>query len=96
MRTTNGWHNDRVLTLICYANDGWRDGGADGGALRVHPHVPDAGVTPAGAYVDYFPVSGRVAIFRSELLHEVRPAVPRAGGPTHRMALTMWACATRP
>lgn len=91
-----GWLNDRVLTLICYVNEGWREG-EGGGSLRIHPHAPaDAVTTPAAPPVDYPPIAGKVAIFRSDLLHEVLPSVPYAGGASHRMALTMWACARRP
>ena len=100
VRGSGGWLNDRVLTLICYCNDDWGAVGTAndrGGALRIHPHAPDDDITPEGEWVDIAPRAGTVAIFKSDLLHEVRPCAPcaDADGPSHRMALTMWALARR-
>jgi hypothetical protein len=100
--STKARFNDRVLTLIFYLNDEWE--AADGGELRVHPHVPhesDETFLPtfkggrehggeAGAYTDYVPAAGTVVLFRSELLHEVLANTHRQG--RRRAALTMWVC----
>ena len=93
VRRGGNWLNDRVYTLIAYCNEGWRE--ANGGALRLYPHAPEDGMEPAGVAVDVMPRAGTVLLFRSDLLHEVRPCSPCTGGPSHRMALTMWACARR-
>lgn len=53
----------RVLSLVSYLNDGWRD--ADAGALRLHL---EDGV------VDVLPEGGVSVCFLSELEHEVLPA----------------------
>ena len=96
--STRQWLNDRVLTAIVYLNDGWQ-AGVDGGALRIHPHASgwDSIAPGDGPAVDYAPTAGTVAIFKSELVHQVLPSAPaRSGGPSHRLAMTMWACARRP
>ena len=90
--------NDRDVTCIFYLNDGWAE--CDGGQLRLHPEARLAddetllrswsgghrGSGGAGPYVDVTPSAGRVAIFRSELLHEVLPNLSQRW----RYALTMW------
>jgi SM-20-related protein len=53
----------RVLSLVSYLNDGWRQ--ADGGALRVHCDGGDVDVAPNG---------GDSVCFLSELEHQVMPA----------------------
>lgn len=78
------WLNDRAYTILCYLNEGWS--AADEGALRIQPHASEDS-DGAGPYVDVAPELGTICIFRSELLHEVRPT--RAGRT--RLALTMWA-----
>ena len=84
--------NERQVTLIAYLNDGW-DVEAEGGALRLYPDAPPAADTdealPRGRHVDVPPEVGTVLLFRSQLLHEVRPN--RSGG-RRRCALTMWTC----
>ena len=93
--------NDRAVTLILYLNEraGW--GEETGGGLRIHPEAAQeadgalfasgwqGGVTGgggAGSYEDVLPVAGNIAIFRSELLHEV---MPTADG-RQRLALSLW------
>ena len=53
----------RVLSLVAYLNDDWRE--TDGGALRLH--------FDDGA-IDIPPLGGTAVCFRSELEHEVLPA----------------------
>ncbi len=53
----------RVLSLVAYLNDDWRE--ADGGALRLHLDHGAVEVVPRG---------GTAVCFRSELEHEVLPA----------------------
>ena len=53
----------RVLSLVSYLNDDWRQG--DGGALRVHCEGGDVDVAPTG---------GSSVCFLSELEHQVMPA----------------------
>ena len=86
------WLNDRAYTVLCYLNEGWS--AADEGELRIHPLASEGGDGTdgtdgggAGPHVDVAPALGTICIFRSELLHEVRPT--RAGRT--RLALTMWA-----
>jgi len=93
--------NDRAVTIIIYLNepDGWE--AATGGQLRIHPESAQAddealfatgwdgghsGGGGAGAFADVMPTAGHVAVFRSELLHEV---LPTADGRL-RLALSMW------
>ena len=53
----------RVLSLVAYLNDDWRE--SDGGDLRLH--LDDGAV-------DVVPRGGTAVCFRSELEHEVLPA----------------------
>ena len=98
------WINDRAWTIIIYLNDGWC--ATDEGELRIHPYASDGererlgweggrdGGGGVGPYVDIRPVLGTIAIFRTELLHEVLPVASGNGGRV-RLALTMWALAQR-
>jgi SM-20-related protein len=64
----------RKLSIICYLNENWKPD--DGGQLRVYF---------ADHTKDFFPLSGRLVCFRSDLLeHEVLPAV------RERLSLTGW------
>lgn len=55
----------RILTLVSYLNEGWREG--DGGELRVH--LPDGGIEVVA------PLAGRAVVFLSDRFpHEVLPA----------------------
>jgi len=64
----------RKLSVICYLNENWKE--SDGGQLRVY--------FPNDAK-DFFPISGRLICFRSDLLeHEVLPT------ERHRISLTGW------
>jgi SM-20-related protein len=54
----------RVVSLVAYLNDVWND--SDGGALRLH--------FDAGA-IDIPPTGGTAVCFRSEIEHEVLPAL---------------------
>ena len=102
VRRDGQWLNDRCLTAILYLNADWREA-TDGGELKIYPEVPLDSITPAGQSHAYAPMAGTIAIFKSELLHEVVPSGAamdeenrRKGVPTHRFALTMWACGRRP
>ena len=80
----------------------WGPNGIDGGGeLRIHQTAQQCddealfgsgwqggrdGGGAAGPYVDVMPLAGRVALFRSELLHEV---LPTCDGRL-RLALSMW------
>lgn len=63
----------RVVSLVAYLNDGWND--ADGGALRLHPD---------GGSIDVLPLGGSAVCFRSELEHEVLPAL------RERLSIAAW------
>jgi len=63
----------RVLSLVAYLNDDWN--AADGGALRLH--------FDDGA-VDIAPLGGTAVCFRSELEHEVLPAM------RERLSIAAW------
>lgn len=65
----------RVLTAICYLNDGWKE--QDGGQLRLYPFPHDP--------LDIQPVSGRLVMFSSRnMLHRVLPS------SKERYCFTMW------
>lgn len=64
----------RILSFACYLNPNWQEG--DGGELRVH--IGDT-------YVDYAPIAGRLALFRSDTVaHEVLAA------KAQRRSITGW------
>jgi SM-20-related protein len=64
----------RKLSVICYLNEDWKE--VDGGQLRVY--LPNE-------TKDFFPVTGRLVCFRSDLLeHEVLPT------QRVRISLTGW------
>jgi SM-20-related protein len=63
----------RVVSLVAYLNDDWNE--ADGGALRLH--------FDDGA-VDISPLGGTAVCFRSELEHEVLPAM------RERLSIAAW------
>ena len=63
----------RVVSLVAYLNDDWNE--ADGGALRLH--------FDDGA-VDISPLGGTAVCFRSELEHEVLPAL------RERLSVAAW------
>ena len=71
--------SSRILSLVCYLNDDWRE--ADGGALRLHldPDAPEEGGT-----VDVWPQAGSSICFLSELEHEVLPAT------RERLSIAAW------
>jgi SM-20-related protein len=64
----------RALSTVLYLNAGWKPD--DGGALRLYP--------TDGARVDVEPLGGSLAIFDSELEHEVLPAA------RERLSLAGW------
>lgn len=71
----------RVLSLILYLNDAWRD--EEGGALRIHLESSRAG--SAASHVDVLPRGGTLVAFLSDTFeHEVQPAT------RERMSLTGW------
>lgn len=79
--------NEREWTAICYLNDGVYP--RDGGQLRIHTSAPyDFRPQDLEPHVDVQPRAGSIAIFRSELLHQVLPNL----GNTPRCAITLWAC----
>lgn len=63
----------RVVSLVAYLNDDWNE--ADGGALRLH--------FEHGA-IDIPPLGGTAVCFRSELEHEVLPAL------RERLSIAAW------
>ena len=63
----------RVVSLVAYLNDDWNE--ADGGALRLH--------FEHGA-IDIPPLGGTAVCFRSELEHEVLPAM------RERLSIAAW------
>ena len=63
----------RVVSLVAYLNDVWND--SDGGALRLH--------FDHGA-IDIPPLGGTAVCFRSELEHEVLPAL------RERLSIAAW------
>jgi SM-20-related protein len=63
----------RVISLVAYLNDDWSE--VDGGALRLH--------FDAGAF-DIPPHAGTAVCFRSELEHEVLPAL------RERLSIAAW------
>lgn len=69
-------HDDaRTISIVIYLNDQWLT--AQGGALRLHPHL-----LPTH---DISPIACRMVVFLSaEILHEVLPAT------RDRMSLTGW------
>lgn len=72
-------HDHRILSVICYLNEGWLP--AHGGELRLY--LPEKGGTETTQ--DVLPIAGRLICFRSDLLeHEVLPAT-RA-----RYSITGW------
>lgn len=82
--------NTRQLTCILYLNKYWET--SDGGQLRIFTN-PGVTIDGAGEAFDFwglhgcdiFPLSGRLVIFRSELVeHAVLPCF------YERMALTLW------
>lgn len=69
---------DRVVSVICYLNDGWQDD--DGGALRLYVEGTDG-----PTHIDVAPVGGRLVLFASDrFAHEVLAARRR------RVALAGW------
>jgi SM-20-related protein len=65
----------RVVSLVCYLNDGWTD--ADGGALRLY-------LDPA-RFEDILPLGGRMVAFLSaDFDHEVLPAA------RERLSIAAW------
>jgi len=70
--------SSRILSLVCYLNDDWRE--ADGGALRLYL---DPGAPGDGA-VDVWPRAGSSVCFLSELEHEVLPAA------RERLSVAAW------
>ncbi len=64
----------RKLSVICYLNENWKE--EEGGQLRIY--------FPEGSK-DFFPISGRLVCFPSNLLeHEVLPAT------RERLSITGW------
>ncbi len=64
----------RRISILCYLNDDWKE--SEGGQLRLF--LPEA-------TKDIFPISGRLACFRSDQIeHEVLPAT------RERLSLTGW------
>ena len=63
----------RVISLVAYLNDDWRE--ADGGELRLHLDHGAVEVVPRG---------GTAVCFRSELEHEVLPAL------RERLSIAAW------
>ncbi|MFT3898265.1 MAG: 2OG-Fe(II) oxygenase [Thermomonas sp.] len=63
----------RVVSLVAYLNEGWNE--TDGGALRLH--------SDEGA-VDIPPLGGSAVCFRSEIEHEVLPAL------RERLSIAVW------
>ena len=70
--------SSRILSLVCYLNDDWRE--ADGGALRLYL---EPGALEDGA-VDVLPLAGSSICFLSELEHEVLPAT------RERLSIAAW------
>lgn len=64
----------RVLSTVLYLNRDWQ--AADGGVLRLYP--------PDEAAVDILPLAGTLALFLSDVEHEVLPAA------RDRLSLTGW------
>ncbi len=63
----------RVLSMVCYLNEGWLE--HEGGALRLYLHTPQNGAPAAETFRDIFPHSGTLIVFLSaEFEHEVLPA----------------------
>jgi SM-20-related protein len=71
--------SSRILSLVCYLNDDWRE--TDGGALRLYL---DPGAPGDGAVVDVWPLAGSSICFLSELEHEVLPAT------RERLSIAAW------
>jgi SM-20-related protein len=68
----------RILSLVLYLNEGWRE--AEGGALRLYLSGESA-----GNVIEFLPQSGRLVVFLSEQFeHEVLPAT------RERLSLTGW------
>lgn len=68
----------RIISAVLYLNEAWA--ATDGGQLRLYTSG-DA----TGEYVDIFPHTGQLALFRSEVFwHEVLPAT------RERFSLTGW------
>ncbi len=68
----------RILSLVLYLNEGWRE--QEGGALRLY-----LGGERAGRVVEFLPQAGRLVAFLSERFeHEVLPAT------RERLSLTGW------
>ena len=71
----------RVLSLVLYLNDGWRE--AEGGALRLH--LARSGEGNGAAHVDVIPRGGTLVAFLSDTFeHEVQAAT------RERMSVTGW------
>ena len=88
--------NERALTMIVYANPGDWSEHLDGGCLRIYTDTDEVDcnvgepaalgdVLSAAPHIDVLPLAGRVVIFRSTLLHEVRGTLRRP-----RRAITQW------
>ena len=71
----------RVLSLVLYLNDDWRE--AEGGALRLH--LARSGAGDGGAHLDVMPRGGTLVAFLSDTFeHEVQAAA------RERMSVTGW------
>lgn len=73
-RDTFRGHDQRLLTVLFYLNEGWQK--QHGGALKVYP----SDASPLTIH----PIGGRVVVFPSSVPHEVLPC------HRHRSALTAW------
>ena len=74
----------RILSLVLYLNEGWRE--QDGGALRLYLSGESE-----GRVVEFLPLAGRLVAFLSERFeHEVLPAT------RERLSLTGWFLARAP
>jgi SM-20-related protein len=63
----------RVLSVVCYLNEGWRE--EEGGALRIYPETASTDPETPSAPVDVTPCAGTLVCFLCGTLeHEVLPA----------------------
>jgi len=79
----------RLLTFVYYLTPSDWDAEFDGGALRIYTPTPSHPVVVENSGDEYFdvtPHSGRLLVFRSDLMeHEVMPSKRR-----ERIAITVW------